>query len=279
MTMTKPNIELNVMAHIGNIGTIETNVELIKEQALAIQEWYKNLYITKEMLDDIKTEKANINKVKNSVAEYRKNIIAEFKKPIDVFEKTAKETEKILAETYDIINEQVKRYEDEEKAKKSKEVEEYFNEYAESLNIDFVNYAQASINVTLTASIKSLKESAKGFLDKIQNDLMLIDTQDNKIEILAEYKRTLDVSGSIMRIKQRIEAEARERERQEILRKAKLEQEQIVKKVEEVTTPKEVEVVQEEILSMNFKVYGTIDQLREVKHFLDMKGIKYDTNK
>lgn len=279
MEKNKPNFELEVTANISNIGTIETNIEVIKNRAMEIQEWYKNLIITKDMLDDIKVEKANVNKAKTQVADYRKSIIAEFKKPIDVFERTAKETEKILSETYDCINEQVKRYEDEEKAKKSQEVEEYFNEYAESLNIDFINYKQANINVTLTSSMKSLKEQAKGFIDKIQNDLMLIETQDNKIEILAEYKRTLDVSGSIMRVKQRIEDERKEKERQEILAKAKLEQEQVVKKVDEVTTPKEVEVVQEEILSMNFKVYGTIDQLREVKHFLDMKGIKYDTNK
>jgi len=276
MSEVKPSFELEVQANISSIGQIETNIETIKNRAMEIQSWYKNLVITEDMLEDIKVEKANVNKAKSQVAEYRKNIIAEFKKPIDVFEKTAKETEKILSETYDCINEQVKRYEDETKKKKMEEVKEYFNEYAESLNIDFVVYEQANINVTLTASMKSLKTSAKAFLDKINNDLTLIDTQDNKVEILAVYKRTLDASGAILSVKQRIEDEKRERERQELLAKAKVEQEQVVQKVEEVTTPKEV--VQEPILSMQFKVYGTIDQLREVKYFLDMKGIKYDTN-
>lgn len=281
----KPQFDLEVKANITSVGSIETNIEQIKNCAIRIQDWYKSLVITEDMLKDIKEEKAAVNKAKTLVSDYRKNIVNEFKKPIVAFETMAKETEKILGDTYDCINEQVAKYENETKAAKSEEIKKYFNEYAESLNIDFVAYEQANINVTLAASMKSLRETAKAFLDKVANDLQLIDTQDNKVEILTEYKKTLNVSQAIMSVKQRIEAEARERERQEILAKAKLEQQKQVEKVESVlTAPVEVKEAdcgmppKEEILSMNFKVYGTIDQLRMVKHFLEERGIKYDSN-
>lgn len=285
----KPNFELDVHANISSIGTIESNIAQIKEQAIAIKNWYENLVITSNMLDDIKKEKAQVNKAKDAVATYRKNIVAEFKKPIEVFEKTAKETEGVLKDAYDCINNQVKKYEDEERGKIEAQLSEYFYEYAASLNIDFVAFENANINVTLSASLKKLKEAVRSFLDKVNSDLMLIDTQEEKIEILAEYKRILNVSQAIMNVKARKEAEARERERQEILRQAKLEQEAQIKSVEEaaaeVTAPVEMPAaqnekpIQEEIYSMSFKVYGTLNELRELKYFLDEKGIKYDANK
>lgn len=263
-----------VKAEITSVGTIESNIAVIKNQALEIKKYYEKLAITEKMLDQVKVEKANVNKAKSQVADYRKQIIAEFKKPIDLFEKTAKETEKILSETYDCINEQVQKYENETKRLKAEEVKAYFDDYAQSLKIDFVNFEQANINITLSASVKSLKESAKEFIDKIVKDLQLIDTQENKVEILTEYKRTLNVSDSILTVKTRIEAEKAEREKQEILAKAKLEQQAQVKKVEEATAPKEV--VEEKTYSMIFKVVGTLDQLKDVKNFLLERGIKYE---
>lgn len=62
------------------------------------------------------------------------------------------------------------------------------------LCIDFVTFEQANIGITLSASLKSLKEQAKNFADRISDDLMLIQTQENKAEILVEYKNTLNVS-------------------------------------------------------------------------------------
>ena len=264
-----------------SVGKVTTNIAKVYDQAVLIRDHYAKLVITEDMLPQAMEEKVNVNKAKDAVATYRKDIVAKYKAPINEFEETAKKTEKVLKEAYDCINATVQAYENETKKKKAEEVKQYFDEYAESLNIDFVQFEQSGIDVGLTGTVTSYKKKAKGFLDNILNDLNLINTQQDTIEILAEYKRTLNVSQAIMDVKARKEAEARERERQEILAKAKVEQEAQIKKVEEavseVTAP--VEIVQEEILSMKIKIYGTIDQLREVKHFLEEKGIRYDTDK
>lgn len=277
--MIKPSFELEVSASINGISNIESNMEQVKNQALQICDWYKSLVITNEMLDDIKKEKAEINKAKSSVAEYRKNIVKEFKKPIEQFESLAKETEKILSEAYDTCNESVKRYEDEQKALKSKEVEEYFNEYAKSLVIDFVKYEQANINVTLTASLKSLKEQAKTFLDKINDDLMLIAAENEELvaEMMVEYKKTLNVSNSILSVKQRHKALEEERKRQEALKEFKAQEEKVIEKVEEVIAPKEI--VEEKTYKATFTVIGTVNQIKSLKDFMDKEGIKYDSQK
>jgi len=231
--MNKPTFELEVQAQVNQLGAIESNMTEIQNKAKEIKSWYENLVITEEMIPDMKKEKADINKAKTIVSDYRKKIVAEFNKPLELFTATAKEAEKTLGEAYTCINNQIGVYEQETINKKTEDVKAYFNEYAQSLNIDFASYEQANINVTLSASIKSLKESAKAFIDKIDDDLKLIATQDEPLQykILVEYKKTLNVSQSIIQVKEREKALEEERARQEALKQLKAQEEKVVQMV------------------------------------------------
>ena len=281
--INKPNFNLEVVANIDGVANIQSNMEQIKEQAIMIKNWYDSLVITEDMLKDIKSEKSQINKAKDTVATYRKDIVKEFKKPIEQFELLAKETESILKEAYDTCNEAVKRYEDETKAKKTEEVKAYFDEYAESLKIDFVEYERLGINVTLTASMKSLKEAVKVCLDKISSEIDLINIQKEELipDMLVEYKKTLNVANAIKNVTDRHKAIEEEKARQEALKALKAEEEKTIAKakevIEEVTAP--VEVKEVKTYRSTFTVYGTVEQLRALKEFLEKEGIKYDTIK
>lgn len=281
--INKPNFNLEVVANIDGVANIQSNMEQIKEQAIMIKNWYDSLVITEDMLKDIKSEKSQINKAKDTVATYRKDIVKEFKKPIEQFELLAKETESILKEAYDTCNEAVKRYEDETKAKKTEEVKAYFDEYAESLKIDFVEYERLGINVTLTASMKSLKEAVKVCLDKIASEIDLINIQKEELipDMLVEYKKTLNVANAIKNVTDRHKAIEEEKARQEALKELKAEAVKQEKKVEQVLeAPKEiVEEPKPQIYKATFNVFGTIEQIKELKDFMNERGIKYDTNK
>mgnify|MGYP002673431261 FL=1 len=281
--INKPNFNLEVVANIDGVANIQSNMEQIKEQAIMIKNWYDSLVITEDMLKDIKSEKSQINKAKDTVATYRKDIVKEFKKPIEQFELLAKETESILNEAYATCNEAVKRFEDETKAKKAEEVKAYFDEYAESLKIDFVEYERLGINVTLTASMKSLKEAVKVCLDKIASEIDLINIQKEELipDMLVEYKKTLNVASAIKNVTDRHKAIEEEKARQEALKALKAEEEKTIAKakevIEEVTAP--VEVKEVKTYRSTFTVYGTVEQLRALKEFLEKEGIKYDTIK
>lgn len=281
--INKPNFNLEVVANIDGVANIQSNMEQIKEQAIMIKNWYDSLVITEDMLKDIKSEKSQINKAKDTVATYRKDIVKEFKKPIEQFELLAKETENILKEAYDTCNEAVKRYEDETKAKKTEEVKAYFDEYAESLKIDFVEYERLGINVTLTASMKSLKEAVKVCLDKIASEIDLINIQKEELipDMLVEYKKTLNVASAIKNVTDRHKAIEEEKARQEALKELKAEAVEQEKKVEKVLeAPKEIiEEPKPQIYKATFNVFGTIDQIKALKDFMNEREIKYDTNK
>ena len=289
LELVKPEFDGEIQVRIKSVGEIESNMKEVKGYVEELNNYYKSVTFTKETLKQAKEEKAKVNKFKAEVADYRKKITAEYNKPIKVFEDTAKETEKLLSETYNTINQQVAGFEEEQKRQKEQEIREYFEEYKTANDIDFVNYEQAQINVTLTASVKSLKEQAKAFIDRIIDDLRLIETQECKEEILVEYKQNLNVSKSIQEVANRHKLLEEEKKKQEELKNKQLEeakrQADISIKEQELATknaldnfvieaPKVVE--QEEILTLSFKVRGTRNKLKELKRFLIEGGYDYE---
>lgn len=246
-----------------------------------------NLVCTDETVKTIKEVRANLNKELKDFEEKRKQVKAEVTKPYDDFEKIYKEC---ISDKYKIADNELKNkidnVENELKANKKTEVENYFNEYLKSKGIDFVTFENANINVTLSASVKSLKEQAKNFIDKIASDLKLIELQEHKVDILVEYKKTLDVTLSAEIVNDRLKAieeekakQEREKELQEFILKTARESDNHVPTIEEVPqmileAPTIVET--DEILTLKFTVRGTRTQLKALKEFLENGGYDYE---
>lgn len=277
----KPQFKGEIKAQIKSVGEIESNMKEVKRYVENLNNYYKNITFTEETVKDAKDEKSKVNKFKSQVADYRKNIIAEYNKPIKAFEDTAKETEKLLAETYNTINQQVANYENKQKEIKEQEIKEYFEECKIANNIDFITYGQAKINVTLSASMKNLKEQAKSFIDKVADDLKLIETQEHKTEILVEYKQTLNVSQAITSVTNRFKAI--EEEKKKIEQEKEL-QEFVVDTAKEsdkyseqiILNAPSIEEKTEETLTLKFTVRGTRTKLKELKQFLESGGYDYE---
>ena len=285
LELVKPEFDGEIQVRIKSVGEIESNMKEVKGYVEELNNYYKSVTFTEETLKQAKEEKAKVNKFKAEVADYRKKITAEYNKPIKVFEDTAKETEKLLSETYNTINQQVAGFEEEQKRQKEQEIREYFEEYKTANDIDFVNYEQAQINVTLTASVKSLKEQVKVFIERVIDDLKLIETQECKEEILVEYKQNLNVSRAIQEVANRhklLEEEKRKQE-EKVVTIISNENHEITKESyeqleEAFNKPLEQpeEVKQEEILTLKFIVRGTREKLKELKNFLIQGGYDYE---
>lgn len=259
--------------------------EHLKELSLDVDkkvENAKNLVCTEENVTTIKQIRASLNKEFKEVEQQRKIVKKQILAPYMQFEEIYKT---YISDKYKSADNDLKvkidSIENELKAKKEQEVKDYFEEYKTANNIDFITYEQTKINTTLSASMKSLKEQAKQFIDKIVDDLKLIETQEHKTEILVEYKQTLNVSQAITSVTNRFKAIEEE--------KKKIEQEKELQKFV-VDTAKEsdkyseqiilnspsVEEKIEEILTLKFTVRGTRTKLRELKQFLESGGYDYE---
>ena len=276
--LVKPEFKSEIKAEIKGISEIEDNIQEVQSYALELAKYYENVVFSEEDLKEAKNEKADVNKFKKKVSDFRKEITKKWNEPLQKFVDTAKTTETILSDTYDTINKQITVYEEEKLAIKNNEVKEYFEELAIKEQIDFIDYSRANINVTLTASMKSLKEQAKTFVDKIVEDLKLINSQEYSDEILIEYKKDLNVSKAICDVKDRHIALEKAKEEKENKKEQELTDEVMLEKIESLTAPKEesVEEKQEEIVAITFTVRGTRTKLKEVKEFLDNGGYDYE---
>ena len=165
-TLIKPEFKEEINAEIIGTSKIEDNIKKVKEYAIKVKEYYTGVVFTAVTKNDAEKEKADINKFKKQVEDFRKQIVAKYNEPIKLFEDTAKETEKLLKETYNLINVQVKAFDDEQLEKVREKIESYFNEYAQSKNIDFVNFSQMNISVT-----KGLLTSTGNLTKKVQDQI------------------------------------------------------------------------------------------------------------
>lgn len=246
----------------------------------------KSLICTEESVKTIKQVRADLNKEFKELETQRKTVKEQILKPYMQFEEVYKTyiSEKYKSADVD-LKKKIDSVESELKEKKEKEVKDYFEEYKTANNINFITFEQAKINVTLSASKKSLKEQAKKFIDEIVDDLKLVETQECKEEILVEYKQTLNISRAIQDVANRHKMLEEERRRQEEKLKeweelSKLTnaniQNEIPSTAQEILAKPTVEVKQEEILTLKFTVRGTRSKLRELKKFLEDGGYDYE---
>ena len=77
--IVKPEFNEKLDAKVVGIAKIENNIEKAKEYAIELKKYYSNIVFTEETKKDAKTERAQINKQKTLVADFRKKIVAEFK--------------------------------------------------------------------------------------------------------------------------------------------------------------------------------------------------------
>ena len=233
----------------------------------------------------IKVLRADLTKDFKELEERRKIVKGKILEPYEAFETVYKEC---VTEIFKSADKELKKRIDEVenslKNEKRKEVENYFEEYRQSKNIEFVSFGDAHINVTMSASKKSLKEQAKAFLDRISDDLKLIDTQEHKEEILVEYKKTLNVSNSITSVAERHKAIEAEREKQEAFNAARVAEQKAVEKVNAViaetaplTAPK-VTTDDDKLCKLTFTVINAKSKMRELKAYLEKEGFEIVKN-
>lgn len=253
------------------LETIKVNVQKRVDEALS-------LVCTEDTVKAVKSARTELGKEFKAWEEKRKQVKVAIMSPYEQFEAIYKDC---ISNTFKKADAELKSkidaVEDELKEQKRANVQEYFNEYLESKNIPIAfTLENVNLNITLSASLKSLKEQVKTFIDKVCDDLALIETQEHKEEILYEYKRFLNVSAAITTVVNRYKAieEAKAREAERL---AKIEAEQnAVQKVEEVVETLSAPVEEEKILTLNFTVKATKSKLIELKKFLNQGGYEYE---
>ena len=227
---------------------------------------------------EVKKVRTQLNKDLEDFENRRKEVKKKIEEPYKQFEQIYKEN---ISEPFKAginkLDEKIRTVESGIKSEKERKVKAYFDEYQKSMGIDFLSLEKSGIQITLSASEKSLKTAAKEYIDKVSDDLKLIETQEYSNEILIEYKKNLSVSAAITTVLNRHRelenmADAKT-EQAETAAQLKAAEDAVDEIMSEIAPPTTVEPEQKEaIFELTFTVRATKNKLRDLKEFLTDGG-------
>lgn len=239
---------------IKQLPIIEEQLKSISDEIDKKLESINELVCNEDTVKSVKTTRAEFNKEFKDFEEKRKEVKTKVLAPYEQFEQVYKQ---YIADKYknaDItLKNKIDEVESNLKEEKTTKIKEYFNEVNK---FDFITLEKVGLNITLSVSEKSLKEEVDKYINKIQSEVDLINTQDDVLEIMYEYQKTLNVALAINTVKDR---------------KKVLEKKEEVK--EEI---KEIEKVNEEIITVEFKVISISSKIRMLRAYMDSQNIKYE---
>ena len=282
---TEEKIDVNEIVKIEQMPKVFSQLEKIGEIIKKKTSDLDKLECTEANKQEVKSRRTEINNTLALLEAKKKEIKNKLLEPYNVFEeKYNKECKEKLQNASSILTEKINTIEVQQKLEKEQELREFADEYFNHYMIkDVVKFEDIGLNITLSASIKSLKEQTKAFCERISNDLKLIDLEEYKDEIVIEYLKNLDFAKSKMLVIERHRQLEEIKKREEELKAQQEQEQEIVEKVEEVVEeikpPVEIIDVEaqevEEVFTATFTVKTTKAKLKALKSFMESEEIEY----
>lgn len=273
--MDKPILKNELEVKIEGVQKITDNMSEVKEYALETKKYYENLVFTDEQIKEAKDERANINKAVKKVADYRKDIVDKFNKPLEEFVKNAKETESILKEASNSIDVQVKKYEEEEKQKKKDECEELFNNLVGDLS-ELITFEKVFDNRWLnkTTKMSEVEQDIKNVIEKVNMGLQAIKELNSEFEteLINTFLQDYDLSKAIMKNTQ-LKAQKEKLAKTEVAKeetKQEIIQEMVNKPVDDVEDERNI------IKSYTLKITANYTKMTALRKFMEINDIKFE---
>ena len=132
--VVKPTLKVDLDVELPEITPVKHNLGIIEEYAKQLNEFYGKLVFTNDQYAEAKDERAKVNKLKKTIEDNRKEIVKEFKQPIDDFEATSKRIEKLLESASNTIGASIERFDLEQQEIKTQKI----NALIEAIRGDYI---------------------------------------------------------------------------------------------------------------------------------------------
>ena len=236
-----------------------------------------NLVCNENTIQDVKKTRAELNKEFNELETQRKEVKNAILSKYNEFEEIYRENVSNLYKDADEqLKEKIDAVENNLKVEKELELREFFKQHCETNDIDFLTFENVGLNITLSASMKSLKEQIIDFINKVLGDLKLIGLEEYKEEIMIEYMNNLDFVKSKVNVVERHKRLEELIETSKKLEERNKQENKMVEKVEELITPPKEIIEDEDIVKVQFTIETTKSNIVELKKWLNERNIKYE---
>ena len=279
--MKNKELNINEIVKIEALPKIFYELEKVGEYLDTELAEIKKMDVSEESKQSIKKVRANINEMLKQFEDKRKEIKNKCLEAYTLFEeKYNGEVKNKLTNASEELKDAISVIETKQIKQKEDEIFAFIDEHIHANHLDNIIMTPeviifANLKINLSTSLKSLKEDAKAFIERVANEVKLIELEDTPSNLLYEYGRNgFDLTkAKLTLIERQREIEELAKQRHEI--KVVIEEEKIVEKViEEITTPKEI-VQEDELLEVTFTVKGTKPQILQIKNLLIELGVEY----
>lgn len=241
---------------------------------------------TEDTIQAVKSFRAEMRKEFDEVEALRKAAKQAVMEPYNRFEVVYKECVTDAFVRADMAcSKKVRSVEDDTKNRCKDGLRDYFDELCAVHHLDWLTYERAGIKVDMASAKaktpKKLREQLAAFVAGVAESVDRINTLEDAGEIMVEYQRTLDAASAICAVQDRHRRIEEQKAAQEARASIRAQEEEAVRRVEALAPPVAVEAAEKDqneiIPSLTFTcINATRAQLRRVREFLNMEGIKYE---
>lgn len=252
------------------------NMELKTEIEEKMKE-YKTLAFTEETIKEAKADRAKLNKLKTAFEDERKRIKKLCMAPYDEFEKQVKELIALIDEPIRLIDSQIKEVEEKRRNDKRKEIEALFPTIGFQAFVT-LNMIWDEKWLNATVSMTKVEEQMKTRMYQIGDDVFTIHSlPEFSFEAMEVYKKTLDLTKAIQEGQRLSEIQKRKAAYEEEQRKKEEAAKQAAIQPANKTEPDQSEVKEEnsELIQLDFRVWGTREQIIGLRQYLTDNKIKF----
>lgn len=275
--------------------TIQGNFDECRAWLTEELEPYRTMAVTQDSMPQAKKYRANIRRVREHIDECRKLAKKEALAVYEPFETRCKELTALCDEAAQAIDAQVKAYEEAAKAEKEKALREYFDAQIDDM-AGYLSWESAFNSRWLNATFGFEKAQSEidAAITRCRDEVGSIRALNSEFEpaLLLEYRQTHDLGACLRRNAELAETKRREEQRKaerEAARRAAQEAERAAAAAEaeqaseratqipeaEEACPMLEKHVREDLITLDFRVYLTREQLGKLKTFLTENGIRY----
>ena len=267
---------------------IDFNFEELKTELSEQVEKYRNLVYTDDQIKECKADKASLNRLKKALNDERIRRKKEYLKPFEEFEGKVNEIIKIIDEPLQLIDKQVKEFEEKKKADKRIEIGAFWEttEHPEWMTLVRI-FDERWLNATYT--MKQIQADINGWINRINSELETLEQLDSfSFEAIDVYKRSLDMNQAIAEgkrlsdIQKRKEEEARRKaellEAQKQAEQAQIQATEAPKQEAgeiDAESEKAEETAQSASMWLNFSALLTVEQALKLKQFFNENNIQF----
>ena len=248
----------------------------LEQLSVEIKEKVENankLVVNEDTVKQVKQVRASLTKEFNELESQRKQVKQAIMSKYDEFEEIYKENVSNLYKKADQeLKEKIDNVESSLKEEKKNEIYDFAMEYFVANDLqDIVKFEDIGLNITLSASMKSLKEETIEFCERIKQDIELIKMEEYRDEILYEYKKNHNFAECKMMVVDR--HKAMQQLADVAMNQVEKAAEDLQKKTEETIGMPEIP---EEIETWAFTIKATRTQVKKLKAYLDSERIEYE---